>query len=139
MDIERLEKVQKKAVRMISGLRGKTYLERCEEIGLQTLEQRRHLQDLSLVHKYMTGQGNLNYEHMFEKAQERLGMRTRLAAGEENLKLPAARTELRRNSFAVRTITKWNSLPDEVKKIGGSVQFKRALNYHLGAGGRPAR
>jgi hypothetical protein len=123
---------------MISGLRGKTYLERCEEIGLQTLGHRRNQQDLTLVHKYMTGKGNLKFEHMFEKAQERQGMRTRLAAGEDNLKLPAARTELKRNSFAVRTVTKWNGLPDKVKRISGCEQFKRALNSHHDTGGRSA-
>ena len=36
-----LEKVQEKAVRMVSGLQGKTYAERCEELGLETLENRR--------------------------------------------------------------------------------------------------
>jgi hypothetical protein len=52
------------------------------------------------------------YETMFERASERQGIRTRIAAGSNHLKLPMARTELRKNSFAVRTINQWNSLPE---------------------------
>jgi hypothetical protein len=49
-DQEVLEKVQKKAVGMVSGLKGKSYEERCAELGLETLETRRIKQDMSLVH-----------------------------------------------------------------------------------------
>jgi hypothetical protein len=40
-DIETIEKVQEKALRMTSGLKGESYEERCEEAGLETLEERR--------------------------------------------------------------------------------------------------
>ncbi len=39
-DIERLEKVQEKAVKMVAGLKSKDYSERCKELGLETLEER---------------------------------------------------------------------------------------------------
>ncbi len=52
-DIEKLEKVQEKAVKMVAGLRAKDYRERCIELGLETLEERRHNQDLALAHKMM--------------------------------------------------------------------------------------
>ncbi len=45
-DKEVLEKVQKRAVKMISGLEGKTYEERLKEVGLLTLEERRHQADM---------------------------------------------------------------------------------------------
>ena len=40
-DIVLLENVQKQAVRMISGLASKEYIDRLKEIGLWTLEKRR--------------------------------------------------------------------------------------------------
>jgi hypothetical protein len=52
-----MEKVQKKAVGMVSGLKGKSYEERCAELGLETLETRRIKQDMSLVHKLSNGGG----------------------------------------------------------------------------------
>ena len=52
-DIEVIEKVQEKAVRMVSGLKGTTYEEKCTELGLETLKTRRERQDMALAHKYV--------------------------------------------------------------------------------------
>ncbi len=52
---EVLEKVQKRAVKMISGLEGKTYEERLKEVGLLTLEERRHQADMVQAYKIVTG------------------------------------------------------------------------------------
>ncbi len=53
-DIDTLEKVQEKEVKMVSGLKGTTYTEKCAELGLQTLVERRDRQDMALVHKFLT-------------------------------------------------------------------------------------
>ena len=41
-DKETLEKVQQRAVKMISGLKAREYEERLKELGMTTLEERRH-------------------------------------------------------------------------------------------------
>ncbi len=41
-----LEKVQEKALKMVSGIKAKSYEERCEELGLDTLEKWRRIQDM---------------------------------------------------------------------------------------------
>jgi hypothetical protein len=46
-----LEEVQEKAVKMVTGLKGTTYEERCLELGLETLQRRRERQDMAMVHK----------------------------------------------------------------------------------------
>ena len=45
-DKEVLEKVQKRAVKMVSGLKGDNYEDRIKELGLPTLEERRHQADM---------------------------------------------------------------------------------------------
>jgi hypothetical protein len=40
---------------MVAGLKSKDYKKRCQELGLETLEQRRKKQDLALVHKQLMG------------------------------------------------------------------------------------
>jgi hypothetical protein len=45
------------AVRMVSVLAGKTHEERSAELGLETMEERRHQGDMAMVHKIMHGRG----------------------------------------------------------------------------------
>ena len=51
MDKANIEKVQIRAVNMISGLTGRTYEEKCKELGLDTLEERRLKQDMLQTYK----------------------------------------------------------------------------------------
>jgi hypothetical protein len=135
-DTERLENVQKKAVRMVTGLASNTYEDRCREIGIKTLAERRRITDLVLVHGFINGRGGMSIDGLFEKLEEREGARTRQAAGTNNLKTKQARTEVRKNSFTVRVVKEWNGLPEELKKCTDRNRFKRALKNHFGNGGR---
>jgi hypothetical protein len=136
MDIDKLEKVQRKAVKMVSGLEGIEYEDRCAEIGLKPLETRRKLHDLVLLHGMVHERGGITIENMFERADLREGARTRQAAGVNNLKVPAARTDIRKNFFTVRTVSEWNNLPDELKSEANKEKFKRALRKLNEPGGR---
>ena len=40
-DMEKLEKVQKRAVNMVAGLKSKNYADKLKEVGLTSLEERR--------------------------------------------------------------------------------------------------
>ena len=46
-----VEDVQRRAVAMVSGLRGTTYEEKCKELGLETLKKRRYNQDMAQTFK----------------------------------------------------------------------------------------
>jgi Reverse transcriptase (RNA-dependent DNA polymerase)/Endonuclease-reverse transcriptase len=137
-EIELLESVQKKAVNMVSGLTEKSYEGRCKELGLQTLAERRREQDLMQVFKFRNKIGGLDTDNMFERIPTRGGPVTRLAGTGNNLLAPAARLEIRRNSFAVRTVSQWNALPDQIKSSKNVVQFKNRLKSYTENGGRPA-
>jgi hypothetical protein len=116
-----LEKVQEKAVKMVAGLKGSNYLEKCAELGLETLEKRRADQDMALVYRFLTkGEG----QKLFNQQSE---ARTRQAAGGHGLTVQYARTDPRKYSFAVRTVESWNRLPDSVKSAETSESFKRRL------------
>ena len=51
-DSTALEKVQKKAVGMVSGLISHSYEDRLKELGIQTLEERRHQADMHMMHDH---------------------------------------------------------------------------------------
>ena len=130
-----LEEVQKKAVAMVSGLAGRDYEERLVELGLLTLEERRHQADMCLMHKIMHGIGGLDHATWFERASESVRI-TRVAADGLNVKVKNGRLELRRNFFGVRASGQWNAVPPHIKRMMPAHLFKRAYMRHRAAEAR---
>jgi hypothetical protein len=130
-DRECLEKVQKRAISMVSGLRGRTYEEKLSELGLVTLEERRHQLDMVQTFKILKGVDMVNRDTWFKSAGEG-GRDTRLAADPYNLRVPAARTELRRGFFSQRVPNAWNRVPAEIKASNTAAAFKSAYRAHRG-------
>ena len=54
-DINLLESVQERPVKMLSGLQGKNYTDRLKEVGLTSLEERRKRGDMIQVWKTLDG------------------------------------------------------------------------------------
>ncbi len=108
---------------MLAGLKGANYLEKCAELGLETLEKRRNDQDqdLALVYKFVTKNDG---QSLFNRQE---GARTRQAAGGHGMTVQYARTDPRKYSFAVRTVESWNRLPESIKTAETGESFKRRL------------
>lgn len=123
-----LEKVQEKALRMVSGVKSSSYEERCVILGLETLEKRRRIQDMVETYRILC-QANDGYATgMLETVGERgTGARTRQAADPLNLLHRYARTEVRRNCFSVRVVEPWNKLSANTRGANSVQQFKKRL------------
>jgi ribonucleases P/MRP protein subunit RPP40 len=124
-DKQVLENVQQKFVKMIAGLRPRTYEEKCKELGLETLEERRNVQDLAQTYKIVRGKEKLQRISLFNHVD---GGRTRQDADELNLKQDQARLEIRKNFFTQRIVKTWNAVPPEIKRTANVTGFKKA--YH---------
>jgi len=141
-DIECLERVQRRAVGMVSGLNSNHYEDRLAELGLTTLEERRHQLDMLQVYKVLNKKDKVNSEHWFEMAAA--GERhTRAAADPLNMRIPAARLEVRRNFFTQRVPRLWNGVPAALKSAktvngfrSGYKKFRQGIGSaaHQGAG-----
>ena len=124
-DIEVLENVQKRAVRMVSGLKGNTYEEKLKEVGLTSLVERRGRGDMIQVWKILHNHDNVK-NCWFKMASESL-RETRLTSSAWNLNLPKTNSDLRRNFFSIRIINRWNALPEHIKSAKSLNLFK---NYY---------
>jgi hypothetical protein len=123
-DKEVLEKVQRRAIKMVSGLKSTTYEGRLSELGLTTLEERRHQADMVQTFKIVTGKDLVKKETWFKSVTE-TGRPTRSAADPLNLRPQASRLEIRRNFFSQRVIEDWNNVPAELKQAKNVKCFKR--------------
>jgi ribonuclease P/MRP protein subunit RPP40 len=129
-DAETLEKVQRRAINMVSGLKSHDYNERLRELEIPTLTQRREELDMTEMYKIMTEKSAVDPSIWFEKAS-RDGVMTRQAADPLNVMIPAARLDIRKNIFSVRVCDKWNSLPSEIKNSVNVKTFNTTYRRHM--------
>ncbi len=87
-----------------------TYEDRLKELGLTTLEERRHQADMVQTYKIATGKDMVNSETWFTSVTES-GRPTRSAADPLNLRL-----EIRRQFFSQRVVESWNKIPASLKQ-----------------------
>ena len=128
-DKDLLENVQKRAVKMNTGLRSELYEDRLMELGLTSLEERRHRANMALVHSVMHGRTDISVEDWFQRADT--GARaTRAATGALNERPKHGRLETRKHFFTVRATSCWKIIPSEVKQTHSVTGFKMAYAKH---------
>ena len=69
-DIDKLERVQRRATRMVEGLASMTYGERLRELGMCSLEQRKARGDRIVVFNYVKGNHVEEGANLFTAALE---------------------------------------------------------------------
>jgi len=122
-DKEVLEKIQRRAVGMVSGLRADTYEERLRELGLTTLEERRHQADIIQTFKILHKKDSVRGETWFTMASE-ANRATRRTADPLNLMQQPARLDIRRNFYSSRVVERWNEVPASLKQDKSVNAFK---------------
>jgi ribonuclease P/MRP protein subunit RPP40 len=140
-DKEMLEKVQRRAINMVSNFQARNYKEKLLEAGMTSLEQRRERGDLIHMYRIMTGKDDVQPSTWFQLMADRDGgANTRAAAGHLNVLNPDnSNSDIRRNFFSQRVVQSWNSLPDVVKMSQTVNQFKNSLDDFKAWGGHLPR
>jgi hypothetical protein len=137
-DKECLEKVQKRAVSMVSGLSSAQYEDRLKELGLTTLEERRHQLDMLQTFKILAGKDKVDKSTWFTMSSESDRV-TRATADPLSIRIPANRLETRRQFFSQRVPDQWNKIPLEIRQAPTPMAFKRAYKAHRRAAAGTAR
>ena len=132
-DKEVLEKVQKRAIRMVSNMKGKTYEERLLEANMTTLETRRFRGDLIQMYRIMTGKDDVDSNIWFQTMADSrgTGIGTRQATGLHNVLPQESNNQTRSNFFSQRVVAPWNALPNWVKQSNTVNMFKNRLDEHM--------
>ena len=114
-DKNKLGRVQRKAVGMISGLKSGSNEEKCKELGIDTLEVRRERQDLLEAYRIIHSEEQREGQKMLVRTTGQIGATMRAAADRWKLSVPRSRLDVRKNTFAARIPEKWSSLPLRLK------------------------
>ncbi|XP_059575643.1 uncharacterized protein LOC132246527 [Alligator mississippiensis] len=125
-DADNLERVQRRATRMVKDLQTKPYEERLENLDLFSLRKRRLRGDLVAAYKFITGAQKGVGEYLFTKAPPGVTRKNGHKLADSRFRL-----DIRKNFFTVRVAKVWNGLPREVVLSPTLGVFKRRLDEHL--------
>ena len=124
-DIDILERVQKRATKMIGGLRNVKYEDRLVSTGLLPLDKRRVRGDLIQVFKFINNIDKIEYRKLFEMSDT---SRPNTRGHSQKLVKKRSRLELRKNFFSQRVVNAWNGLPQSVVDAESVNSFKNKLD-----------
>ena len=109
--IEDLEKIQRTFTRRLfnrAGLPDTSYENRLLFLGLERLDYRRAVRDLSFVHKTISSLAEFDYSYSLKRAPLSRTLRNNHHL---KLSLPFTIKAKKRSTFASRCVAIWNSLP----------------------------
>ena len=133
-DIDILENVQKRALKMVSGLKGNTYEDRLQEVGLTSLKERRERGDMIQVWKILHEKDDVEPSTWFTFSSAlQAGATTRNQGKPWNLQKTSGvkDLELRTNFFSHKVVNPWNSLPHEIQDSENINMFQNRYDAHF--------
>ena len=124
-DIDKLERVQGRATRLISKCRNNNNEDRLKITGLMTLEERRNRDDLIETFKIIKGFSKVDYSKWFTLSHNHRTRGPRYKLIKSKCKL-----NVRRNFFSQCVVNAWNKLPTDVVEATSVNMFKNRYDKY---------
>ena len=119
-----VEKVQRRATKLIQSIKNLSYEQRLRHLKLPSLQHRRRRGDMIFAYKLFTGQMGLNKDDFFASPES-------TARGHSYRVIKRKATKLCRiHAFSNRIIDDWNGLPQDIVAASSTNAFKNALDKH---------
>ena len=125
-DVAVIEKVQRRATRLIPGQARLSYEERLKETWLWTLEMRWFQGDMMEMFKIMKGKDKIGADELFSRVDS-----DRTRGHSLRVKKRRVKMVVRSGSFTQRVVNAWNGLPGKVVAAEKVDKFKLELDRYL--------
>ena len=122
-DVEILERVQRRATKLVSTVSCLTYEERLKKLRLPSRTYRRARGDAIETYKYLHGYYNVDVKRILPLAPPGVTRGHSLKLVKRSCK-----TGARQNSFGFRVVSLWNSLPGDVVEAPTINTFKKSFD-----------
>ena len=116
-----LEDVQRRATKLVVGMRNLDYSDRLKRLGMTTLEERRLRGDLIETYKIMSEKERIKKEQFFTFNQTGRGHKWKINK-------PRVKTTQRINFYSQRIINPWNKLNERIISCYSVITMKKNLD-----------
>ena len=123
-DQKLVEKVQRRATKLVPEIRCKPYMERLRDLRLPSLTYRRARGDMILIYQILHGLVDVDQDLLL------LSSNRHTRGHQYKLSIERARTLPRRHFLSVRAANRWNGLPPDVVSAPTLSTFKSRLDTH---------